>query len=40
VEGYCEHSNELSGSIELRDILQWLRDLELPKKNQAVNGIG
>jgi predicted deacylase len=35
VEGSCEHGNELSGSIKCWEILEWLSDWQLLKKDSA-----
>jgi hypothetical protein len=35
VEGYCEHINEPSGSIKCWEILEWLSDGRLLKKESA-----
>jgi hypothetical protein len=33
VAGPCEHGNELSGSVKGRELLGWLRDYQLLKKD-------
>jgi hypothetical protein len=35
VEGSCEYGNELSGSIKFWEILEWLGDWPLLKKDSA-----
>jgi hypothetical protein len=35
VEGSCEHSNELSGSIQCWEFLKWLHNWQLLKKGSS-----
>jgi hypothetical protein len=35
VASSCEHGNELSGSIEFWEVLEWLRDCRFLKKELA-----
>jgi hypothetical protein len=35
VTGFCEHVNELSGSIKDREFLGWLSDYQLLKTDSA-----
>jgi hypothetical protein len=35
VKGSCEHDNEPTGSIKCWEILEWLSDWWLPKKDSA-----
>jgi hypothetical protein len=35
VEGPCEHGNEPSGSIKFWEILEWLRNWRLLKKDST-----
>jgi hypothetical protein len=36
VEDICEHGNELSGSIKFWEIIKWLRDWRILKKDSAL----